>query len=133
MHLDGDDDGNGAGAAAGGARRCGPPSAPTGRPWRRWRRRGIISGLDLAHLNSSRSGGSLRKVAAEATAIGARVFANLEGTLLSPMEMLPWQGNGASSSAIVAAPAMGGGWRGGGRDWVWHRSVVLPAPMDFAS
>jgi hypothetical protein len=64
---------------------------------------GIVSGLDLARLNSSRSGGSLRKVAAEAAAIGACVFADLKGTLMSPVEMLPWRGNSASSSAIVAA------------------------------
>jgi hypothetical protein len=36
---------------------------------------GIVSGLDLARINSSRTSGSLCKVAAEAAAIGARVFA----------------------------------------------------------
>uniref|UniRef100_A0ACD5WCG2 Uncharacterized protein n=1 Tax=Avena sativa TaxID=4498 RepID=A0ACD5WCG2_AVESA len=48
---------------------------------------GIVSGLDLGRLNSSRAGGSLRKVAAEAAAAGARVFANLEEkTLSSPLD-----------------------------------------------
>jgi hypothetical protein len=36
---------------------------------------GIVSGLDLARFNSSRSGGSLHKVATEVAAIGAHVFA----------------------------------------------------------
>jgi hydroxyproline O-galactosyltransferase 2/3/4/5/6 len=38
---------------------------------------GIVSALDLRHLNSTRSG-SLRKAAAEAAAAGARVFSDLE-------------------------------------------------------
>jgi hydroxyproline O-galactosyltransferase 2/3/4/5/6 len=38
---------------------------------------GIVSGLELCHLNSTRSG-SLRKVAAEAAESGARVFSDLE-------------------------------------------------------
>ncbi|KAI5008775.1 hypothetical protein ZWY2020_009823 [Hordeum vulgare] len=42
---------------------------------------GIVSGLDLGRLNSSRSGGSLRKVAAKAAAAGARVFADLHDAL----------------------------------------------------
>ncbi|KAG8098633.1 hypothetical protein GUJ93_ZPchr0013g37845 [Zizania palustris] len=45
----------------------------------RWgsRMSGIVSGLDLRHLNATRSG-SLRKVAAEAAAAGARVFSDLQ-------------------------------------------------------
>jgi hypothetical protein len=38
---------------------------------------GIVSGLELRHLNSTRSG-SLRKVAAEAAELGARVFSDLQ-------------------------------------------------------
>ncbi|KAF0912689.1 hypothetical protein E2562_018940 [Oryza meyeriana var. granulata] len=38
---------------------------------------GIVSGLNLRHLNATRSG-SLRKVAAEAAAVGARVFSELQ-------------------------------------------------------
>lgn len=41
------------------------------------RRSGIVSGLELRHLNSTRSG-SLRKVAAEAAELGARVFSDLQ-------------------------------------------------------
>ncbi|KAE8813642.1 putative beta-1,3-galactosyltransferase 19 [Hordeum vulgare] len=66
----------------------GPAPAPAprarGRPSKRAHREaleaassGIVSGLDLGRLNSSRSDGSLRKVAAEAAAAGARVFADL--------------------------------------------------------
>jgi hypothetical protein len=129
MHLDRDDDGN----EAGDGGRRGAPLRPSKRAHRETLEAaasGIVSGLDLARLNSSRSGGSLRKVAAEAAAIGACVFADLKGTLMSPVEMLPWRGNSASSSAIVAAPAMGGGAAG---------VTGLPSvggatsPMDFAS
>ncbi|KAK3149027.1 hypothetical protein QOZ80_3AG0211940 [Eleusine coracana subsp. coracana] len=46
-------------------------------PRRERRLSGIVSGLDLRHLNSTRSG-SLRKVAAEAAAAGALVFSDLQ-------------------------------------------------------
>ncbi|KAI5014039.1 hypothetical protein ZWY2020_055429 [Hordeum vulgare] len=47
---------------------------------------GIVSGLDLGRLISSRSLGSLRKVAAEATAAGARVFTDLHDALPNPLD-----------------------------------------------
>ncbi|KAL6893873.1 hypothetical protein ACP4OV_007971 [Aristida adscensionis] len=77
LHLDG----AGEGERAAPARPAKHPhrdtlSAERGR--RRERRlSGIVSGLDLRHLNSTRSG-SLRKVAAEAAAAGAQVFSDLE-------------------------------------------------------
>ncbi|KAE8795661.1 putative beta-1,3-galactosyltransferase 19 [Hordeum vulgare] len=46
---------------------------------------GIVSGLNLGRLISSRSGSSLRKVAAEAAAAGARVFADLHDALPDPL------------------------------------------------
>ncbi|KAE8782113.1 phosphatidylinositol transfer protein PDR17 [Hordeum vulgare] len=46
---------------------------------------GIVSSLDLGRLISSRSGGSLRKVTAEAAAAGARVFADLHDALPDPL------------------------------------------------
>ncbi|KAI4994172.1 hypothetical protein ZWY2020_029220 [Hordeum vulgare] len=46
---------------------------------------GIVSGLDLGRLISSRSGGSLRKVTAEAAAAGARVFVDLHDALPDPL------------------------------------------------
>ncbi|KQK12625.1 hypothetical protein BRADI_1g04957v3 [Brachypodium distachyon] len=72
LHLDGD-----------GER--GAPARPSKRAHRETLEAapGIVSGLDLRRLNSSRSG-SLRKVAAEAAAAGARVFSELQalaGTL----------------------------------------------------
>ncbi|KAM3261321.1 hypothetical protein ACQJBY_052157 [Aegilops geniculata] len=70
LHVDGDD------AAAGRA----APARPSVRAHREALEAapsGIVSGLDLGRLNSSRAGGSLRKAAAEAAAAGARVFADL--------------------------------------------------------
>ncbi|XP_047086258.1 hydroxyproline O-galactosyltransferase GALT6-like [Lolium rigidum] len=76
LHLD--DDAGGRGAPARPARHAHRETleaAPSG----------IVSGLDLTRLNSSRAGGggSLRSVAAEAAASGARVFADLESAALS--------------------------------------------------
>uniref|UniRef100_A0A0E0KKD3 Galectin domain-containing protein n=1 Tax=Oryza punctata TaxID=4537 RepID=A0A0E0KKD3_ORYPU len=75
LHLDG----------AGERGRGGAPARPLKLPHRetlsavgRSRRLpGIVSGLDLRRLNATRSG-SLRKVAAEAAAAGARVFSELQ-------------------------------------------------------
>ncbi|XP_062212737.1 hydroxyproline O-galactosyltransferase GALT6-like [Phragmites australis] len=77
LHLDG----------AGDGQRT-APARPSKHPHREtlsadggWKRTlwslGIVSGLELRHLNSTRSG-SLRKVAAEAAAAGARVFSDLQ-------------------------------------------------------
>ncbi|KAE8780213.1 putative beta-1,3-galactosyltransferase 19 [Hordeum vulgare] len=47
---------------------------------------GIVSGLDLGRLISSYSVGSLRKVATEAAAAWARVFADLHDALPDPLD-----------------------------------------------
>ncbi|CAM0876999.1 unnamed protein product [Alopecurus aequalis] len=90
---------------------------------------GIVSGLDLARLNSSRAGGSLRKVAAEAAAAGARVFADIEGALASPLdasdlEVQEQQGSSRCPHSIVLT---GDEFRARGR------AVELPCGLTLGS
>ncbi|XP_052148277.1 hydroxyproline O-galactosyltransferase GALT6-like isoform X1 [Oryza glaberrima] len=124
LHLDGSGE-RGRGSA---------PARPLKRPHRetlsaagRSSRRlpGIVSGLDLRRLNATRSG-SLRKVAAEAAAAGARVFSELQ-TLAGTVTELDATGEEERSRCPHSIVLTGDEFR------VKGRTVELPCGLTLGS
>uniref|UniRef100_A0A0E0D8G5 Galectin domain-containing protein n=1 Tax=Oryza meridionalis TaxID=40149 RepID=A0A0E0D8G5_9ORYZ len=124
LHLDG----------SGERGRGGAPARPLKRPHRETlsatggtsrRLPGIVSGLDLRRLNATRSG-SLRKVAAEAAAAGARVFSELQ-TLAGTVTELDATGEEERSRCPHSIVLTGDEFR------VKGRTVELPCGLTLGS